>query len=282
MKRGWKFLTAGFLFCLGLIALPGANHDDSCVYAQTVYVRDDASLLSETEVADLTDEAEYFASQAQWNIGIATTADAGDKDSEAYADDLYDEWYGIDTDGLLLLIDMDHRNYYLSTSGEAIYYITDARLEHILDDGYDPISQAQYYETFSVMLSDIEAYYQDGVPEGAYSYNRDTGEKEYYYGRFHLTQMEILIAIAVGAAAAAVTMIVIRGKYQLKWGKYSYNFHRFGSTHFTERTDKFRTQMVTHHHISRDNGGGSNGGGSRSTTHTSSSGGSHGGGGRSF
>ena len=41
------------------------------------------------------------------------------------------------TDGLALLIDMDNREITVSTSGIAIRYLTDERIENILDAGYD-------------------------------------------------------------------------------------------------------------------------------------------------
>ena len=53
--------------------------------------------------------------------------------------DLYDELFGINTDGIALLIDMQNRRVHVSTSGAAISAIRDRDIEAIIDAGYEEL-----------------------------------------------------------------------------------------------------------------------------------------------
>ena len=82
----------------------------------------------------------------------------------AYADDFYDSGnFGYDGPhgtGVLFLIDMDNREIYISTCGDSIYYLTDARIETILDAAFDYVSNGQYYDAAKKFLSLAVTYMQ--------------------------------------------------------------------------------------------------------------------------
>lgn len=67
------------------------------------------------------------------------TAEENPGSAQAYADDFY-EAHGFGTgsgrDGALLLIDMDNRELCISTEGKMVRYLTDSRIEAVLDDMY--------------------------------------------------------------------------------------------------------------------------------------------------
>ena len=44
------------------------------------------------------------------------------------------------------------------------------RIEDILNDGYEPISDGEYEQCLSVMLKDVLVYYDEGIPSNHYEY----------------------------------------------------------------------------------------------------------------
>lgn len=243
-------------------------------------VYDDGELLSETELSTLSESIDTFVEKSGWNVYALTTEDAGGKTSQAYADDFYDEMVP-GTDGLALLIDMDNREITVSTSGIAIRYLTDERIENILDAGYEYVSDGDYYGCFDAMLEEVSYYYNAGIEDGQYNYDVETGEISRYYS---LSATEVVTAIVAGVAVAVIVFLCIVGKYRLKFGSYKYDFRQNGYLKLTEKEDVFVNQHVVHHHIQRESSSGGSGSTSsgRSSTHTSSSGQTQGGGSRKF
>lgn len=250
--------------------------------AQKGDVYDEAELLTEEEINSLDAQISALKEKTGWNIYAVTTADAEGKSSMAYADDFFDVHSPETEDGVAALIDMDNREIYLSTGGEAIRYLTDERLDYILDDAYEEISAGNYAECLSVMIDGVAGYYEKGIPNGQYNYDTETGEVSVYHS---LTPMEILIAVVIAAGVFAIVFVSIVGKYRLKFGTYQYEFRRFSEMDLQTSRDVLVNSVVTHRRIPKDTGGG--GGGSshssgRSSVHHSSSGRSHGGSGRKF
>ena len=107
------------------------------VMANVNPVVDEAKLLSQDERNQLMESIEVFRKEYNMDLVIVTSNDLEGKKPRDYADDYYDyNGYGLgdNKSGLLLLIDMDDRNIWISTSGDAIEYFTDDRIESIIAD----------------------------------------------------------------------------------------------------------------------------------------------------
>ena len=103
-------------------------------------VFDYADLFSGGEEARLNEKLLEFIEKSEMDAVVVTIDDAEGKSSAAYADDFYDyNGFGRQEDhrGALFLIDMDNREIYLSTTGLMIRYMTDARVERLLDEAYE-------------------------------------------------------------------------------------------------------------------------------------------------
>ena len=90
------------------------------VSADINFVVDDANLLSSEEEQQLREDLASFKEQYNMDAVIVTSNDLGGKSQMDYADDYFDyNGYGVgeDKSGLLLLIDMDDRKVWISTSG---------------------------------------------------------------------------------------------------------------------------------------------------------------------
>ncbi len=111
-------------------------------------VFDDADLLTDEEEEKLQEAIVSMAQETSFDIIVVTASDTGGKTSQQYADDFYDDHeFGYEQDngsGILFLIDMYNREYYISTAGEAISAFTDADIEDMLDAICTDMRQGEY------------------------------------------------------------------------------------------------------------------------------------------
>lgn len=232
---------------------------------------DDAKLLSQTEKLELNKRVEKIREKYNMDAVIVTSNDLGGKSPRDYADDYYDyNGYGLDNNksGLLLLIDMYDRNIWISTTGDAIRYFTDSRINSIINDVGNYLSDKRYFDACNVFLDEVEHYIELGIPKDQYNYSENDSRLKV-----------VLIALAVSLIASTVVCIVVVNSYKNTKSVSSRNYVDNNSIVFTKRRDIFVNTFTTRTKIERDN---SSGGGSGSSTHTSSSGNTHGGGGGKF
>ena len=277
-------------------------------FAAEVKVYDFANLFTLDELDKLEKGATSLAEIYQMDVGIVTTDDANGKSAMAYADDFYDEndfGYGSDKDGLLLLIDMDNREIYISTCGSGIQYFTDLRISNMLDSAYNYISNGDYYGTATDFLRQVKFYLDKGIPSNQNTTDRPFSDPREDYNNPYMQEVKpphkpfttssgaplntqsIILSVVISLIGALIIAIVICTAVH-----YSYkNPHNATpqtrpddlSVHYTQREDRFVTSHTSRVKIQTNtNSRGGLGGSGRSSTHHSSSGRSHGGGGRKF
>lgn len=246
--------------------------------AEGFRVFDDADLFTQTEIDKLNAEANIIARDYDMDIILVTTNDTNGKSSREYADDYYDNngfGLGTDADGILFLIDMDNREAYISTSGIGIRYLTDQRIESILEDVFDGgLANGDYYNASKSFLSSAKAYLKSGIPSDQYS--QDENEK----GKNSLTFLESIISIITGGLASIGFFFGIKSKYKMKNPVKPLNFRSNSVVNLASNEDRLIDTFITHKIIPKASNNNSSSG--KSTTHTSSSGKTHGGGGKSF
>lgn len=255
----------------------------TAAFAEEIFVYDQADLLTAQEEEELERLAKEYSENWNMNFLVVTTEDTEGKSSMEYADDFYDACFpeASEEDGVLYLIDMDNREIYLSTSGEAIRYLTDSRIDRILDEAFEKVADGDYYGTFVEFFENTEYYLRQGIPSNQYNYDTETGEIDRYREPKRITAIELVIALVAALAAAGGTCAWIIGKYQLKFEDFHYDAYTDSDVKLSVKEDRLVNTFVTHRRIPK-NTGSSGGGGSRSSVHHSSSGRSHGGGGRKF
>ena len=282
MRKIWKKYLAVLVLCI-LAGMGMCISFTENVLGAVPSVYDEAGLLTEDERVALMEQVTALCEKTGWDIFAVTTANAGGKSAMAYADDFYDARTEEDSDGVLALIDMDNREIYLSTCGDAIRYLEDTRIEAILDDAYYYVADGDYAGCLSAMIYGVEYYYDKGVHQDQYNYDVETGAVSEYRT---LTWMEVVPVALLSAGVGIGIYLIVLSRYSIKGTTAdSYPYTRYGKVDLTDFDDRFMHQTVTHHRIQTDNGGGgrsSGGSGHRSSVHRSSSGRSHGGGGRKF
>ena len=257
--------------------------------ANAPWVIDHAGLLSDNQAADLNDRIQILQSDLELDIVIVTTYGTDGKDIQAFADDYYDDngyGYGSDNSGILLLLDMEGREWYMSTCGEAIYIFTDYGLDRLGEEILPWLSSGDYYQAFLVWLDALGPYvtaFHDGNPIDDYvppdDYTSPYGDEIYYYDDHVGTSVKPLpIALVIGLVAASVTILVMRSQMNTaKLQSSAGDYMKQGSFHLRQRSDMFLYSRVTRQARPKNN---PSGGGS--SVHRSSGGVSHGGRGGRF
>ncbi|MCI5858544.1 MAG: TPM domain-containing protein [Blautia sp.] len=293
-KKDRLFLTPLLLSGLLLTVAPGlklpamASESESETLMETEqFVFDKADLLTDAEEEELNEKANDLAGTFHMNFVILTTDDAEGKEAQAYADDFYMDngFYDDGKDGgAIYLIDMDNRRVQVETAGDMKdLYITDARVEEIVDAGYENVKDGAYAEAFEGMLNATADFIEEGVASGKFNYNEDTGEYTYFDTEEEesrrITPVEFLIALGIALAAGGVAVSTVIGTYHLKWGTYEYPYKDKAGLKVRRSRDDFIGSHVTHRRIERESSSSDSG---MTTTHDSSGGGNFGGGGRDF
>lgn len=293
MKR--KMISG--LLCLLLAVSLGTN----CLAASLPRVVDNARLLSVEEADALSHKAEELRLTYGMDAVILTVDSLNGKSAMQYAEDYYDEnGYGAGSErsGTLFLLAMEQREWYMDTSGNAIYALTDYALLKLEEAVLPYLRDGDYYGAFDTWLDALDGYfeaYANGTPVDGFVPEEDRyeGHEEtvYPYGDDHnssaqgLASVNWLISVVVGIAAAGITVFIMSSKMNTKRRENSAGaYMKRDSYQLRIRRDTFLYSQVSKTRRQTDSGSSSgrsrSGGGS--SVHRSSSGRSHGGRGGKF
>ena len=260
-------------------------------------VFDQAELFLEEEEEELQQAIDALREKMDMDAAVVT-AEENPGSAQAYADDFY-EAHGFGTgsgyDGALLLIDMDNRELCISTQGKMVRYLTDSRIEAVLDDMYGYAAAGEYYQAAGVFVEDLEICFENGIAADQYNYDSETGKVSRYRS---VRWYEALFALAAAAACGGFAVLGVVREYNMRdeesrmEANFKLSYRKDSAFRLGSRvTDLLIGSYVTQQVIAsqdRRSGSGRSGGsrslssGGRSTTHRSSSGRSHGGGSRKF
>lgn len=301
MKHFWKItgavLSLGILSAMAALPASAMTEDQT----DTVYLCDEGGWLTDSEFDEIMDDLEETAAETGMYIGVWIGSEPmGESQTIAFCDDTYEEYFGINTDGVFLYLDMSGEADlfdYISTSGKGQFYYTNSseydRVSEIFSDmnpylgrGEEDVPMAVYKFCF-----DLKYYAEKGAPSDTY-YTYDSGTGTYLIMEDGVVQEVselpeeytalaswgtiILVSILLGLAAGCIAFFTIKRSYRFKSPGSMQHYLEQGNVHYSNRTDRFLRQYRTRTKIESSSGGGGGGGGS---SHHSSGGGSHGGGG---
>lgn len=247
-KRIWICLT---LIALTLLLTVGSSA------AGMPRLYDGADLLSADEEEAILARLDSISEAYGMDVAVVTVNSTAGKSPMAYADDYYDDNFG--DDGILLLVSMEYRDWWISTSGRCISLFDDYTVESIGDNAAYYLGKGYNFDAFSTFADDC-AYYIDGELNG---YPFEFGAS-------------LLISAVIGLVAAFIVTGVLKGELKtVKAAHAASDYIKPGSLNITGSNDFFLYRNVRR--IAKQTG---SSGGSR--THTSSSGRSHGGRGGKF
>lgn len=246
-------------------------------------VFDNAKLMSQSEIDRLESTIKLLKSQYKMDFVVLTSSDVPVDKSQDFADDFYDNngfGAGDDFSGILFLIDMNNRLITVSTSGMMIRYLTDARLNTLLDAINTDLTNGKYGEAAYIALVQLSVYLTNGIPGGQYNQDEE-GNIDRYVKPRAVTLGEAAIALLAGLLSGTVLFFAVRHAYAMKGSAYKYDLQKNTTVTVTGATDVYLRTQVTRTPRASSSGGGGIGGG-MSSTHRSSSGRIHGGGSRRF
>ena len=252
-------LIAGLLLCLW-VTVP--------VFAASApRLVDEADLLSSSEESELLARLDEISARQNADIVIVTVNSLDGKTPMEYADDYYDT-HGYNSNGILLLVSMDDRDYWMSTAGFGITAFTDAGMSYMQRKFVPSMTRGDYAEAFNTFASLCDEFLEEAHNGRPYDHGHMPKEK---VGFFWLPLS--------GGIGAAISGIINGSKKS-----------RLKSVHSKPDADAYidvpnirmnRSEdifLYAHHEVVRthsdDNGG--------SSTHISSSGVTHGGSGGNF
>lgn len=253
-------------------------------------VVDHAELLNPSEETSLESLAQELRTEYKMDIVILTVDSLEGKSAQTYADDYYDgNGYGYDEDGsgILLLLAMEEREWYISTCGDAIYALRDYGIQQIEEEMVRYLSDGDYEAGFRVFLTSLPEYinpYGTGRPADGYAdYSGD-----YYHGErenvvYHKEEYSpsFLLSLIIGIVAATVVILIMRFSMNTRrQQRGAGGYLKAGSFHLKRHQDIFLYSNVSKARRQQNNPGG--GGGRGSSVHHSSGGRRHGGGGGRF
>ena len=249
---------------------------------QTYYVIDQADLMSGSEEAALYERIVQIKNTYGRDVVILTVDSLNGKRAQDFADDYYDD-NGDSQDGILFLLAMGEREWYISTSGDALYALTDYGIEQLSQEAVDWFSAGYYYDGFDAFLQELPEYldaYVSGSPVDGYGdysgdyYHGDRDEVVYYDD----SEPSFVLSLLIGLAVGGITIAIMRSSMKTA------RLQRSAAVYLKKDTYRLtgHRDMFLYSNVSkvRKQQNSSSGGGS--SVHRSSGGGRHGGGGGKF
>ena len=258
----WLFVVA--FICMGIDFVDAQSHPSRLI--------DNAFLLSDSEKSSLESKLDSISQNQECDVIILSTNTLEGKTTTEYADDFYDyNNYGIgdDKNGVLLLINMEERDWYISTCGFGITAFTDAGIEYIGNEIQPYLKDAKYskaFETYADLCDKFITQAKTGKP-----YDKKNLPKK----PFKIV-MEILISVGIGVAIAFMVGKLMKSQLKTVRSKaQATDYVDKNSLNITNSNEMFIFSRINRTAKPKEKNSGS-------STHQSSSGTTHGGGGGKF
>lgn len=224
------------------------------VSAASDYVIDNADLLTERQQQELEERCALFHSEYGIELVLLTVNGLNGKSPMAYADDYFDANYG--AHGILLLINMGERDWYISTTGNAIEAFIENDLINMEEDLLPYLTSGRFYDGFDNFITDAEYYAADEPVSDL--------------------EAVLFMTIPAGAVIAGIILFIMRGTMNTKTSqRCAANYEIENSYHLRTHQDLFLYSNVTKRPKPQNNSSGG-------STHRSFSGRMHGGRGGKF
>lgn len=268
-KKKLLSLLCLLFLCLGLTVSVYAADGFAEKYPR---VMDEADLLSDWEETSLRETLDEISLRQNLEV-VLVTADSLDGYSVSdFAEMSYESCeygYGENKDGILLLISMEDRDWYIATHGYAITVFTDAGLDYIGEQMLSDLSDGSYaaaFERYAELCDQFITQARTGEPY-------DNGN----FPQEPLSAVWILISLGIGIVLAVLIVGGMKAQLQnVQPQKAADSYLKAGGLKLTESRDLFLYHTVTRTRREKQKSS------SGSSTHHSSSGRSYGGRGGKF
>jgi len=218
----------------------------ACVWAADLCLIDNASLLSEQDAAAVSSELENVGSRLSMDIVVLTVESLDGSTARHYAENYYDD-HGYGDTGVLLLVCMAEREWYICTTGD-IYVDSEE-----LGNQFTPmLSSGDYADAFLTFAYDLEHYmsYRSGPEKNPVK--------------------TVVICLVIGIVVGLLVVLILKAQLRSVRSQKTANYYLLrDSFHLTHSRDMYLYRNVIRRAKPK-------------SSSSSSSGRSHGGGGGSF
>ena len=217
----------------------------------SVYVLDQAGILSMEEQADLTEQAREVSETYACGVHIAIVPDyrvyaSSVEDASEQIYQQYGMGYGPGQDGIVLLLSMAERDYDLCAYGTGNSAFTDYGKDALAQTFLDDFGDDYWYDGFMDYIRTSGEYLQmaaDGTP-----FDADTDPNN---GMGPLTKFTIVIGIPA-LIAALICLYFKRGMRSVYQAASAQEYCTPDSLNLTVRTDRYTRTTTTRTKIERD------------------------------
>lgn len=241
-------------------------------------IYDFSNILTEDEEKELKETIDKFIKEYKTDVVILTDdlKYMTDMENENYASDFYDyNDFGMDynNSGVLLFRNTYSNDpyYNIYMFGDAQLYLSQDRVEVILDNIYNHLHNKNYLKGFTKFVDDLELYYSEGIPKTMKDYEVD--ENGYLKKKYTVPWFQA-IGISLVVTALIMFILIKKNKMVAKATKAN-QYINYNQSKITNKRDVFLSTSTQSYTIDSGDGGGSSigsSGGSSGGGHSSGSG----------
>lgn len=130
---------------------------------------DDANLLTDEGKSSLASLIYDVSQSVKWDIVVYTNKNGiSESDMANFSEDYFTKnnyGFGVNNDGVIMVIDMKSRQVWFATHGKALYYWTDKRIEETYQTTKELLGDYDYYNAIKSFITDNEEYLKRGPGE---------------------------------------------------------------------------------------------------------------------
>ena len=159
MKKHFLALFCILILCFSFIVPAFAQEIPA--ERQRPRLVDDADLLSSGEEKKLLAQLDQISTEQECDVVIVTVNSLKGKSPRNYADDFYDYngyGFGENRDGVLLLLSMENRDWWMTTTGFGITALTDSIQKRISKQFLPKFGDEKYAQGFEIFANSCEKY----------------------------------------------------------------------------------------------------------------------------
>lgn len=225
---------------------------------------DNADLLSASEEKSLLSKLDEISERQNIDVVIVTVKSLGGKTLTRYAEDFYDDngyGFGSKKDGILLLIDMEDREWDVLENGYADVIFTNAGVDYISEKFLTDLSDGNYHKAFEIYAEQCDAFITQARNNEPYD-SHNLPKADFEFGS------SLIISLIIGFVVAFIATSIMKGQLKsVALQTNATNYVRNGSMKVTEANDFFLYRTVDRRARPKQS--------SSSNSHSSSSGRSH-------
>ena len=225
---------------------------------------DNARLLTSSEKEEIINKLDEISKRQKFDIIILTVDSIGTMTPEKYAERYYDQsnlGYGGTTDGILLLISMENRDFCITSGGVGTTYFTSDGREYICNKvkngGLSDDNFSDAFLLFSSLCDDFVTQGKTGVPYD----NSNLPKDPFDIGG------NIIVALVVGLIVAFIATQSMKSKLKTVHAQTrAEQYVKHGSLNMTRSHDFFLYRVVNRRPRPKQSSGGSRSSGGRSSS----------------